>query len=70
MIKLRSGKTLIFGLSDMNMQKLRDGKPIKFDMKDLGCTGMDPDELKIAIFNGRTEASMTDEMLDLFDGKK
>lgn len=66
MIKMRSDNTLIFGLSDMNMKKMKEGKPIKFNLKDLQVTGMDPDKLKIAIFNGRTEESMTDQMLDLF----
>jgi hypothetical protein len=73
MIKMRSDNTLIFGLSDMNMKKLKEGKPIKFNLKDLKVTGMDPDKLKIAIFNGRTEESMTNQMLDLFGkniGKK
>ena len=69
MIKVRSGKTLIFGLSDHNMRKLKDGMPIKFALKDLQVTGMDPDEIHIAIFNGRTEESMTDQMLDLFGPK-
>lgn len=63
---MRSGNTLIFGLSDMNMEKLKEGKPIKFSLSNMKVTGMDPDDLQIAIFNGRTEESMTDQVLDLF----
>ena len=57
MIKARAtladGRPLYaLGLSDGNLQRLREGKPIFFDMADMGSTG------KMLIFWGATEAEM------------
>jgi hypothetical protein len=55
MIKLRAGKLVMFGLSEMNLQKLREGKPIGIDMSELGPTN---ETAKVLIFYGKTEADM------------
>jgi hypothetical protein len=57
MIKLTStnSKVVILGLSDVNMQRLKEDQPIKFNLRDLG-----PEfpEYTVYIFNGRDEISM------------
>jgi hypothetical protein len=55
MIKARAGKTLILGLSDNNMLRLKKGEPIKFSLRQLG---MDLSDVEIVIYNGKTEDSM------------
>lgn len=59
MIKANAGPLAIFGLSDINMQKLMEGKPIKIQMEDLGYTG---DPRVIIIMYGKTEAALTQEL--------
>jgi hypothetical protein len=59
MIKLRAGKLVMFGLSEMNLQKLREGKPIKINMGDLDLEG------EVVIFYGKTEADMERELSSL-----
>ena len=60
MIKARKGKTIILGLSDQNMKLLRAGKPILFNLK----KDLEMDDYDILIFNGRTEESMYESMID------
>lgn len=50
---------LIIGLSDENLRLLREGRPIKFNAKDVGFPHMD-----IMIFNGRTETEMYETIYD------
>lgn len=56
MIKFKSemnGKPLIgIGLSEENVQRLKDGKPILFDAKQLGI------DVSVTIFYGETEEKM------------
>ena len=67
MIKAKQGNMLIFGLSDRNMELLKEGKPIKFNLKEAQLSEHDID---IFIFNGRTEDSMYESMIDLIDLNK
>lgn len=60
MIKAVAGNAVILGLSDENMKRLSEGKPIKFNLKDLNL----PIDLDIVIFNGRTEEEMYKDFLD------
>lgn len=60
MIKAKKGNTVILGLSDENMRRLKNGEPIKFNMK----KDLDMEDVDIVIFNGRTEESMYEEMAD------
>jgi hypothetical protein len=57
MIKAKKGNLLILGLSDENMERLKKGEPIKFNLNELGAGDQD-----VLIFNGRTEQSMYEEM--------
>lgn len=53
MLKLRSGEHLMFGLSARNLQLLQQGKPIHFDLRDLGLPSG-----RVTIFYGATEEQM------------
>jgi hypothetical protein len=59
MLKATAGDHIFFGLSEMNMVKLREGKPIKIDMSELGGTGI------VIIFYGETEEKMREDLIDL-----
>lgn len=56
MLKARSGNLLIFGLSDRNIELLKEGKPIAFDLRELGMQG------RVCIFHGETEAKMQEHL--------
>jgi hypothetical protein len=53
MVKARKDNNVILGLSEENVKRLKDGKPIRFNMKELGF-----DDIWIYIFTGKTEESM------------
>lgn len=53
MIKAKIDKYAVLGLSDANMERLAMGRPIKFDMKEMGFR-----EYGLGIFNGRTREQM------------
>ena len=57
MIKAKQGNTLIFGLSDEIMRRLKNNEPIKFNLSELGAGDMD-----VVIFNGKDEQSMQQAM--------
>lgn len=60
MLKARSGKLIILGLSDENLRRLKNGEPIKFKMKDLQIPkGVELSELDFYIFNGKDEQAMS-----------
>ena len=48
---------LMFGLSEMNIQKLKEDKPIFIDLKELGLEG------GVLIFYGETEEKMYADLL-------
>jgi len=54
MIKLRKDKTIVIGLSDENIKRLKDNQPIRFKLSDL----IPGDEHTVFIIAGRTENSM------------
>lgn len=54
MLKAKCGGVMLLGLSDLNLQKLREGKPILFD----GAAAGFPQVTKIAIFHAPTEEDM------------
>ena len=68
MIKFTNGdekEPLIgLGLSHMNLDRLRDGKPLKVDLKELGFAGG-----ILFIFAGKTEAHLVDQVSALIDPK-
>ena len=53
MIKARAGDLLLFGLSERNLQLLREGRPIAIDLAELGVAGR-----RVVIFHGATEEIM------------
>lgn len=55
MIKARAGQLAIFGLSEMNLRKLREGKPIRIDMRELGFP---EGPAAVLILYGKTEQDM------------
>lgn len=55
--KRKDGKpVLLMGLSDVNIEKLREGKPIVFDLEPLGLEG------SVAIMHGKTEEDIAEEL--------
>ena len=61
MIKAVRGeeKNLIFGLSKLNLQKLQEGQPIYFNLKEIGL-----EDRTVLIFYGETEQDMKKSMAD------
>ncbi len=60
MIKAKVGNTIILGLSDINIEKLKNNEPILFNLKEAGIEDID---VNVMIFNGRTEESMMESMM-------
>jgi hypothetical protein len=50
------GLLLVFGLSDLNIEKLKEGKPMHISRKSHGMAI--PDKMDIVIFTGKDEAEM------------
>lgn len=57
MIKAKSDKALIFGLSDFNIEKLKLGQPIMFNLKDMGL-----EDKTVIILYGKTERDIFKEL--------
>lgn len=57
MIKARAGNLLIFGISDENIRRLREGDPMRFSLEVLELP-----ELQVLIFWGATLKDMTDTL--------
>lgn len=64
MIKFRAstddGFILGFGLSEENVKRLKQGKPILIDLDEMGIHGG-----KLTIFYGKTEAKMARELSEM-----
>ncbi|HEV8364582.1 MAG TPA: hypothetical protein VGQ52_13790 [Gemmatimonadaceae bacterium] len=58
MIKCAAGDVLMFGLSAMNLDQLKKGRPIDIDLRHLGL-----DRGRVVIFYGETEQSMLAELV-------
>jgi hypothetical protein len=59
MMKARAGDTVIFGLSDINLERLREGKPIMFNDWP-GLPGV-----RVVILHGPTETDCVRQLCDL-----
>lgn len=57
--------TLIFGLSKINIEQLQKGKPIVFNLKDMGL-----EDREVIIMYGETEDTMYKDLIDLIDINK
>ena len=53
MLKGLVGNTIILGLSDENLERLKGDEPIYFNLKELGLT-----DTNVYIFNGKDEQAM------------
>jgi len=60
MMKLRAGGLVVLGLSELNVQKLKQGLPIAFDGKEVRLPGV-----RIAIIYGETEHKMERDLINL-----
>jgi hypothetical protein len=58
MIKMTAGKLLLLGLSEQNLMRLREGKPISFKLSELGVDS----EVEICIMWGPTELDILREL--------
>lgn len=59
MVKAKKGNMLILGLSDENLNRLKNDQPIKFNMQIVGFPDID-----VFIFNGKDEQTMKRMMKD------
>jgi hypothetical protein len=57
MIKAKKGSLILLGLSDTNIERLKKGQPIKFNLQELGLGDYD-----VLIFYGKDEQSMQQEL--------
>lgn len=62
MVKILANKHVILGLSDINLELLRQGKPIKLNLSELGL----PDQ-PIFIIHGETEQKMKEQFKEFID---
>lgn len=64
MIKFRKGNLLGFGLSEENIKRLKEGKPILVNLDEMGIPNC-----QLAIFYGETEATMVQSLAPFIDFK-
>lgn len=57
MIKARAGNAIVLGLSKINLDRLKEGKPIAFDGKEIGIPNR-----RIFIMYGETELEIIHEL--------
>ncbi len=62
MVKFRAGNKIGFGLSKLNIEKLKEGKPIAFNGSEVGIPGVE-----VMIFYGETEEQMQRDMEPFID---
>lgn len=62
MLKARSGAVVFLGLSDRNLELLREGKPMPIKVADLG--GKIPSDGTIVIFHGATEQDCAKQLME------
>ena len=67
MLKAYTSAGLILGLSELNIEKLKAGQPIKFNLNELNHHPDAPrlPDLNIIILAGTTEKEMANELLKL-----
>jgi hypothetical protein len=58
MLKARANDYIFLGLSEVNVQRLREGKPIRAELADLGVSGT------VIIFYGETEDKMREDLIE------
>jgi translation initiation factor 2 alpha subunit (eIF-2alpha) len=65
MVKALKGNMIILGLSDKNIEKLKQDMPIKFNLKELGLPDYD-----VLIFTAKDEQAMYEMMKGAIDPLK
>lgn len=63
MLKARAGKILVIGLSEVNIERLREGKPVHFYTQEVGFVGGGVEQ--IFIFTGKDEQEMKRQFSEL-----
>lgn len=63
MVKAITGNMILLGLSDVNMERLKQDQPIRFNLQELG---LNLPKMDVVIFNGRTEESMQEDLKPYF----
>ena len=59
MLKAVAGRNIILGLSDANIENIKAGRPISFNLKEIGL-----EDRNVLIFYGKTEQDMYKELRD------
>jgi hypothetical protein len=67
MVKAKSGNVLILGLSDRNLELLKEGNPIVFPLSQI-MPDADP-KTKVMIMNDRTEIDIINKLKQVDFGK-
>lgn len=62
MLKALKGNMIVLGLSDQNLERLKQDQPIKFNLNELGLGDYD-----VLIFNGKDEQAMFQMMKGAID---
>lgn len=57
MIKAKGNGFIMFGLTDINLKKLQEGKPIKFNLSEMGLPSME-----VIIIHGKDENTLYQEL--------
>lgn len=73
MMKAKINNVIVLGLSHENIKKLMEGKPIKFNLKELNSTKPQPGEpilpeMDVLIFAAKDESKMIDMLHPYIDG--
>jgi hypothetical protein len=58
--KTDNGDIVILGLSEENIKRMKDNKPMLIDLKEVGIPG-----IKIMIFTGKTEEEMFEDFKEI-----
>ena len=62
MIKFIKNGVIVLGISDKNVELLKEGKPIKINLNELGL-----EDRTVYIVHGTTEDAIVKQFKDLFD---
>lgn len=56
MIKIKKGNVLVFGITDANIERLKNDEPIKFNLNELGM-----DDTTVYICHGKDEQALYEQ---------
>jgi hypothetical protein len=59
MVRAKAKNLALMGLSDRNVELLKEGKPISFNLKEIGFS----EDINIVIFHGKTEEDMKNHLI-------